>query len=175
MAIDRVHWKVGDWVLVSSKGFNQIEAIDDEGVFFTVNRSPETRVGTLHKFPYEVCHFKGVAESKNWKRGSLVYVDGIHPTVIDYITHEKWGCVKYVEWNGDWDSATGAQLTATPLDPKLVEKAKKRDHRLAFEMLASDIASLIPSCPDGTKQWLSNVLKSFEIEFEEQLRGELND
>lgn len=175
MAIDRIHWKVGDWVLVSSKGFNQIEAIDDEGVSFTVDRSPETHVGRLRKFPYNAVYFKGVAESKDWKRGDLVYVDGIHPTVIGYICHERWGCVNYIEWNGDWDSAYGSCLTAKPLDPELVHKAELRDWRLEYEAFQARLAEVMAMAPAKAKLWGQAVQDAFSNEFEEQLKGERNE
>lgn len=175
MSIDRIHWKVGDWVLVIGKGFRPIEAIDNDGVTCTVNIQNATGKGDTRKFRYDQVAFKGVAESKDWKRGDIVYLDGIHKQQIGYIRHQPFGCVDYIEWNGDWDSASGDRLTAKPLDPDLEHQRELRDIRLQYEAFQDHLSKAMSVAPAGAKRWCSDVQEMFVNEFEAQLRGELDD
>lgn len=177
MAIDRIHWRVGDWVLVLGKGFRPIEAIDEEGVTCTVNIQAATGKGDTRKFLYKDVHFKGVAESKDWKRGDFVYVDGIRKQQIGYIQHTAAGnVVDYIEWNGDWDSAEGSRLTSIPLDSDLEVQREARDIRLEYEFFSEHMTrALTGLCPKDATQWLNEMQESFKKEFKQQLKGERDD
>lgn len=170
--IDRIHWKVGDWVHPGHKGRHQIVTIDGEGITCLVNVQSATGKGDLRHFPYDNVTFVGVAESKDWVRGSIVYVDGIHKQVIEYIRHQPNGCVDYIEWNGDWDSAYGDRLTSAPLDPTLVIKSKMRDLRLEYEAFQNALAEAMSLAPMGASRWCADVMEMFDTEFDEQLQGE---
>lgn len=170
--IDRIHWKVGDWVHPGHKGRHQIISMDDKGVKCLVNVQAATGQGDLRHFSYENVKFVGVSESKDWTRGSVVYLDGIHKQVIEYIRHHPNGCVDYIEWNGDWDSAYGDRLTHVPLDPALVIKSKKRDLRLEYEVFQGALAAVMSTAPRGASRWASDVMEMFDTEFDEQLQGE---
>ena len=174
MAIDRVHWKVGDWVLVIGKGDRQIREIDGEGVTCHIE-TPYGHEPIIKKLSYDKVAFRGVAESANFKKGDIVYINGTTPVVIQYCQHRPSGVVEYVEWNGDWENAYGEAITAAPLDPNAVKKASLRDRRLAFEALSNKIANLTEGCPNGTNRWLNEMLEAFETEFEEQLKGEQDE
>lgn len=173
MAIDRVHWKVGDLILVIGQGFFPIESIDDTGVSWYDPNRQRTRTST-----YDQVVYKSPAESKSWKRGDVVYVGGVTPVVIEYLSRDhRDNFVDYIEWNGDWDSecAYAENLTANPLDPILVKKAENRDQRIAYEAVLNKISDAAVDAPQPARRWIHGMIEAFEQTFNEELLGEKSE
>lgn len=168
--IDRIHWKVGDFVHIYGKGIRNIEEITEDGVV-CIARDNERRL-----FPYDKATFAGPADCVNWKRGSTVYVGGIVPIVAEYVSHDGNSTrPRYVEWDGDWNCEESSNLTSKPLDPVLIEKAKLRDQRIEFEAFRSKLITLSASAPASVKLWMIDMIGAFKFVFSKQLQGERDE
>lgn len=165
--IDRVHWKVGDFVSIYGKGIRTIEEITETGVV-AIARNDERRL-----FPFQAVTFAGPADCVNWERGTTVYVGGTVPIVVEYVSYDGHSKrPRYVEWDGDWNHEDSGNLTSVPLDPKLVEKARLRDQRVEFEATADKLNQLAAAAPKSARRWLFEMAESFEEQFAKELQGE---